>query len=65
VPSIRNARKLLHWQPGIPLRASVAQTLDYFLREHLDSHAIDSAADEADAPGEPEGNRGKSASLAS
>jgi UDP-4-amino-4-deoxy-L-arabinose formyltransferase/UDP-glucuronic acid dehydrogenase (UDP-4-keto-hexauronic acid decarboxylating) len=65
VPSIRNAGKLLRWQPGIPLRTSVAQTLDYFLREHLDSHGIDSAAAAADAPAEPEGNRGHSASLAS
>ena len=35
-PSIRNARKLLGWEPVIPLDASVERTLDFFLREYLD-----------------------------
>lgn len=36
-PSIRNAKKYLAWEPRIPLEVSVAQTLDFFLREHLQS----------------------------
>ena len=44
-PSIRNARKLLSWEPKIPLKDSVAQTLDFFLRDHLERHtAADAAA---------------------
>ena len=35
-PSIRNARKFLDWNPEIPLETSVTQTLDYFLRDHLE-----------------------------
>jgi UDP-4-amino-4-deoxy-L-arabinose formyltransferase/UDP-glucuronic acid dehydrogenase (UDP-4-keto-hexauronic acid decarboxylating) len=34
-PSIRNARKLLGWNPVIPLQESIERTLDYFLRDHL------------------------------
>ena len=30
-PSIQNARKLLSWEPGIPLEASIEKTLDFFL----------------------------------
>lgn len=36
VPSIRNARQLLRWNPTIGLRESVAETLDYFLRDYVD-----------------------------
>lgn len=43
-PSIRNARTLLGWNPEIPLRESVAQTLDYFLRDHLDSPETDAVS---------------------
>jgi len=32
-PSIRNARRLVNWAPTVPLRESVEQTLDFFLRE--------------------------------
>jgi UDP-4-amino-4-deoxy-L-arabinose formyltransferase/UDP-glucuronic acid dehydrogenase (UDP-4-keto-hexauronic acid decarboxylating) len=32
-PSIRNARRLLNWNPTIKLNTSVEQTLDYFLRQ--------------------------------
>jgi len=39
-PRIRNARKYLNWNPTIPLEVSVDQTLDYFLRDHLDATAI-------------------------
>jgi len=34
-PSIRNARRLVGWQPVTGLRQSVASTLDFFLREHV------------------------------
>ena len=34
-PSIRNARRLLKWNPGTPLEQSVEKTLDFFLREAL------------------------------
>ncbi len=36
-PSIKNANKLLGWQPVIPLEESIERTLDYFLRDHLDA----------------------------
>ena len=32
-PSIRNAKRLVGWTPTVPLRESVEQTLDFFLRE--------------------------------
>jgi UDP-4-amino-4-deoxy-L-arabinose formyltransferase/UDP-glucuronic acid dehydrogenase (UDP-4-keto-hexauronic acid decarboxylating) len=32
-PAIKRARKLLGWEPGVPFNESVAQTLDYFLRD--------------------------------
>ncbi|MCL2310347.1 MAG: bifunctional UDP-4-amino-4-deoxy-L-arabinose formyltransferase/UDP-glucuronic acid oxidase ArnA [Proteobacteria bacterium] len=31
-PSIRNAKRLLGWQPTVPMRQTVAETLDFFLR---------------------------------
>jgi UDP-4-amino-4-deoxy-L-arabinose formyltransferase/UDP-glucuronic acid dehydrogenase (UDP-4-keto-hexauronic acid decarboxylating) len=31
-PSIKNARRLLDWQPNIVMQQTVAETLDYFLR---------------------------------
>ncbi|MBN2302807.1 MAG: bifunctional UDP-4-amino-4-deoxy-L-arabinose formyltransferase/UDP-glucuronic acid oxidase ArnA [Lentisphaerae bacterium] len=37
-PSIRNAQKLLDWTPNIGLEQSVEQTLDYFLRQAVESH---------------------------
>ncbi|MBT7304770.1 MAG: bifunctional UDP-glucuronic acid oxidase/UDP-4-amino-4-deoxy-L-arabinose formyltransferase, partial [Victivallales bacterium] len=36
-PSVSNARKLLDWRPGVPLCQSVSETLDFFLREAIDS----------------------------
>lgn len=36
-PSIANAKKYLDWQPGIPVEVSVRKTLDYFLRDYVDS----------------------------
>jgi UDP-4-amino-4-deoxy-L-arabinose formyltransferase/UDP-glucuronic acid dehydrogenase (UDP-4-keto-hexauronic acid decarboxylating) len=36
-PSIRNAQRLLGWQPTISAIRSVRQTLDYFLSEYLES----------------------------
>jgi UDP-4-amino-4-deoxy-L-arabinose formyltransferase/UDP-glucuronic acid dehydrogenase (UDP-4-keto-hexauronic acid decarboxylating) len=43
-PSIRNAMKHLSWEPKIPLEVSVAQTLDFFLRDHLEPRKSDSGA---------------------
>jgi UDP-4-amino-4-deoxy-L-arabinose formyltransferase / UDP-glucuronic acid dehydrogenase (UDP-4-keto-hexauronic acid decarboxylating) len=41
-PSIENARRLLGWVPGIPMKESIAVTLDYFLRDYAASqHLID------------------------
>lgn len=36
-PSIRNAQRLLQWTPQIGLEQSVEQTLDFFLREAVES----------------------------
>lgn len=35
-PSIKNARRLLAWNPDIPLRQTVEETLDFFLRSTVD-----------------------------
>jgi len=35
-PSIANARRLLGWRPEIGLDAAIYETLDYFLRDHVD-----------------------------
>ena len=40
-PSIRNAKRLLDWQPAVPLEISVEETLDYFLREAIRSGDFD------------------------
>ncbi len=40
-PSIRNARRLLDWEPTVPLEVSVEETLDYFLREAIRSGDFD------------------------
>ncbi|HDZ89921.1 MAG TPA: bifunctional UDP-4-amino-4-deoxy-L-arabinose formyltransferase/UDP-glucuronic acid oxidase ArnA [Deltaproteobacteria bacterium] len=34
-PSIKNARRLLNWEPAVPLEQSVEKTLDFFLREAI------------------------------
>ena len=34
-PSIRNAKRLLDWQPLVTTRESVSKTLDYFLQDHV------------------------------
>jgi UDP-4-amino-4-deoxy-L-arabinose formyltransferase/UDP-glucuronic acid dehydrogenase (UDP-4-keto-hexauronic acid decarboxylating) len=39
-PSIANARKLLDWHPQIMLDASIDETLDYFLRDHVGDSPI-------------------------
>ena len=36
-PSIRNAKKLLGWTPTVDLEQSVERTLDFFLRESIES----------------------------
>ena len=43
-PSIKNAKRLLDWTPQIPLRESVETTLDFFLREAVETHQIGSGA---------------------
>ena len=40
-PSIRNAKRLLNWTPCIPLEQSVEKTLDFFLREAVNSGEYD------------------------
>ena len=52
-PSIRNARKLLNWNPTIELEESVEQTLDFFLREAIRHGVIEMKGDLTDA-GAPE-----------
>ena len=47
-PSIRNAKRLLNWEPSIPLEASVEETLDYFLREAIQSGDFDIIGDDGD-----------------
>ena len=37
VPSIRNARKFLNWEPKISLEQSIETTLDFFLQEAIKS----------------------------
>jgi len=39
-PSIENAKQLLDWEPSIPFSDSVKQTLDYFLQEYAETHAL-------------------------
>jgi UDP-4-amino-4-deoxy-L-arabinose formyltransferase/UDP-glucuronic acid dehydrogenase (UDP-4-keto-hexauronic acid decarboxylating) len=41
-PSIRAARKLLGWSPKIDLQQSVEHTLDFFLRESVNSQILES-----------------------
>ncbi|MEZ0470784.1 bifunctional UDP-4-amino-4-deoxy-L-arabinose formyltransferase/UDP-glucuronic acid oxidase ArnA [Luteimonas salinilitoris] len=33
-PSIRNAKRVLDWQPAIPLEQAIESTLDFFLADH-------------------------------
>lgn len=40
-PSIRNARRLLDWEPSVPLETSIEETLDYFLHEAIRSGDFD------------------------
>lgn len=37
-PSIENARKLLGWNPGVHMNQSIEETLDFFLREHVENN---------------------------
>jgi UDP-4-amino-4-deoxy-L-arabinose formyltransferase/UDP-glucuronic acid dehydrogenase (UDP-4-keto-hexauronic acid decarboxylating) len=45
-PSIKNARKLLGWNPVIMLDQSVEKTLDFFLREAVESGEVEFATGE-------------------
>ena len=48
-PSIRNANKVLGWQPVITLEESVDRTLDFFLRDHLAANGVDVGSSAAPA----------------
>jgi UDP-4-amino-4-deoxy-L-arabinose formyltransferase/UDP-glucuronic acid dehydrogenase (UDP-4-keto-hexauronic acid decarboxylating) len=39
-PSIRNARRLVGWQPVMGMRESIASTLDFFLKEYAAEHGL-------------------------
>ncbi|MDY4323120.1 bifunctional UDP-4-amino-4-deoxy-L-arabinose formyltransferase/UDP-glucuronic acid oxidase ArnA [Pectobacterium brasiliense] len=41
-PSIRNAKRLLAWEPTVKMDQTVAETLDYFLRNVDPQHTADS-----------------------
>ncbi|MGD8925758.1 MAG: bifunctional UDP-4-amino-4-deoxy-L-arabinose formyltransferase/UDP-glucuronic acid oxidase ArnA [Thioalkalispiraceae bacterium] len=38
-PSIRNAKRLLNWEPKVKTKESVSKTLDYFLYDHVGEDA--------------------------
>lgn len=40
-PSIKNAKKLLKWAPTVPLEVSVEKTLDFFLRQAVESEGFE------------------------
>ncbi|MBA0216918.1 bifunctional UDP-4-amino-4-deoxy-L-arabinose formyltransferase/UDP-glucuronic acid oxidase ArnA [Pectobacterium brasiliense] len=40
-PSIRNAKRLLAWEPTVKMDQTVAETLDYFLRTVAPQHTVD------------------------
>ena len=40
-PSIRNAKRLLHWAPKVAMDKSVASTLDFFLQDAIQSGQFD------------------------
>ncbi|MFH1061376.1 MAG: bifunctional UDP-4-amino-4-deoxy-L-arabinose formyltransferase/UDP-glucuronic acid oxidase ArnA [Candidatus Omnitrophota bacterium] len=39
-PSIKNAKRLLEWQPHISLEQSISETLDFFLKEEVSQMGI-------------------------
>lgn len=49
-PSIRNARRLLDWQPVMPTAESVRRTLDFFLRDYLAVHGESATATAGEKP---------------
>jgi UDP-4-amino-4-deoxy-L-arabinose formyltransferase/UDP-glucuronic acid dehydrogenase (UDP-4-keto-hexauronic acid decarboxylating) len=40
-PSIRNAKRLLSWEPKVDLETSVSSTLDFFLRQAVETEEFD------------------------
>ncbi|UCZ78411.1 bifunctional UDP-4-amino-4-deoxy-L-arabinose formyltransferase/UDP-glucuronic acid oxidase ArnA [Pectobacterium carotovorum] len=40
-PSIRNAKRLLEWEPTVKMEQTIAETLDYFLRTVESQHTAD------------------------
>ena len=49
-PSIANARRLLGWNPTVPLHVTIEKTLDFFLREALAEPGMLAAQEERDEP---------------
>ena len=43
-PSIKQARGLLGWNPGVPFEQSVSETLDFFLNDHVSCEKEESCA---------------------
>jgi len=39
-PSIENAKRILDWEPTVSFEKSVADTLDFFLHEYIDSNDV-------------------------
>ena len=58
-PSIRNANKVLGWQPVITLEESVDRTLDFFLRDHLAANGVDVSASQHACCDAPPGRHGR------
>jgi UDP-4-amino-4-deoxy-L-arabinose formyltransferase/UDP-glucuronic acid dehydrogenase (UDP-4-keto-hexauronic acid decarboxylating) len=50
-PSIRNARRLLDWNPTVELEQSIEQTLDFFLREAVRTGEVAISDDQAEVLG--------------
>jgi UDP-4-amino-4-deoxy-L-arabinose formyltransferase/UDP-glucuronic acid dehydrogenase (UDP-4-keto-hexauronic acid decarboxylating) len=61
-PSIANASKVLGWRPSIPLEVSVERTLDFFLRDHVDTEQPASASRPRTSTSKSRERSGKAAS---
>ena len=61
-PSIRNAQRLLGWNPAVELEQSVGRTLDFFLREAIRCGEFGVGVDTSCAPFEVSSVPGESRS---
>lgn len=52
-PSIDNARRLLGWNPTVPMHVTIEKTLDFFLREALAEPGMLAAQEEREEPFAP------------